>query len=379
MSAVTAHASVRPAQRWRSVRFPVIVLALAAVVVVGLAALGSSPATRPLDPTSAAPSGARALVSLLRERGVAVTSGTTVAPGGADTVVLTDPAAEPAAGLGTLAASRSTVLLLRPGLRELSAFGVPARVDDTIPSSVLSPQCPLPAAVVAGPVTVAGDVYRIRGGATGCYGDRGDRALVTATRPSGGRTIVLGSPATLTNDRLAEQGNAALALGLLDVARVRWVFPGVAAPVSGPRHGLIALLPSRVTWGVLQLFLAVVAVALWRGRRLGAPVPEPLPVIVRAAETVEGHARLLHAVRGRAAAAAALRGAAVRRLAAALHLGASPDPDALTALAAARTGRPAAELREVLYGADPPDDAALVRLAQRLPALESEVRQEGAS
>ena len=45
---------------------------------------------------------------------------------------------------------------------------------------------------------------------------------------------------------------------------------------------------------VAQAAVAFVVVAVWRGRRLGPILSEPLPVTVRAAETVEGHGRLYY-------------------------------------------------------------------------------------
>ena len=52
-----------------------------------------------------------------------------------------------------------------------------------------------------------------------------------------------------------------------------------------------------------------VLLALWQARRLGPVVAERLPVVVRAAETVEGRGRLYRARRARDRAAAALRAA----------------------------------------------------------------------
>ena len=53
--------------------------------------------------------------------------------------------------------------------------------------------------------------------------------------------------------------------------------------------------------------MAFLVVGVWRGRRLGPIMTEPLPVTVRAAETVEGHGRLYHRLNARDRAANALR------------------------------------------------------------------------
>ena len=47
------------------------------------------------------------------------------------------------------------------------------------------------------------------------------------------------------------------------------------------------LVPDWVAPVVWQLGVAVVLAAWWRARRLGPVVAEPLPVVVRAAETTE--------------------------------------------------------------------------------------------
>ena len=71
------------------------------------------------------------------------------------------------------------------------------------------------------------------------------------------------------------------------------------------------LLPPWVGIVVAQLVVAVLVAALWRGRRLGPVVAEPLPVAVRAAETTEGRARLYRRRRARGRAADHLRAASL--------------------------------------------------------------------
>ena len=115
----------------------------------------------------------------------------------------------------------------------------------------------------------------------------------------------------------------------------------------------------------VQLAIVVVLLALWRMRRLGPLVTEPLPVVVRACETVEGHGRLYRSRRARDRAAAALRGAALGRIVTRLGL---PRQEL-----ASRTGRDSGEIRAVLFGPVPADEAALVRLAADLDALEGQV------
>ncbi|MFD9129984.1 DUF4350 domain-containing protein, partial [Kitasatospora sp. NPDC059571] len=128
----------------------------------------------------------------------------------------------------------------------------------------------------------------------------------------------------------------------------------------------------------LTLPVAAAPAALWRARGLGRVVAEDLPVVVRAAETTEGRARLYRRANARGHAAEALRRAVRHRLAPVLGVPPAadgPDPATLCAAAAARTGRPSAEVQALLYGGPPTDDAALLRLTDHLDALERQVRQ----
>jgi hypothetical protein len=117
----------------------------------------------------------------------------------------------------------------------------------------------------------------------------------------------------------------------------------------------------------------VALLALWRMRRLGPLVTEPLPVVVRACETVEGHGRLYRSRRARDRAAAALREAALGRIVTRLGLPRDVPADAVGQELAYRTGRDPGEIRALLFGEVPGDDAALVRLADGLDALEGQV------
>ncbi len=124
---------------------------------------------------------------------------------------------------------------------------------------------------------------------------------------------------------------------------------------------------------LIQLGVALLLTALWRARRLGPLVAEPLPVVIRASETVEGHARLYQSRRARDRVAATLRAAAIGRLAPAAGLPASAAPGAVAAALAARSALDEARVASLLYGTVPASDAALVALASDLDALEGEV------
>jgi hypothetical protein len=383
MTVMAAEAPVDLAELLRRMRFPVVVVLIAAGLVTLLAVLGTEPNSSPLDPRNTAPDGAHALSVLLSNRGDSVTVATSVAQLSSSsdtTIVVSAPSLVSDRALHAITGTNATVLLVDPADNALAALGVPATADAiTAGAATTDPGCTLPAAVTAGSVRISGDLYAARGPVSRCYIQNGDAALLESTRPDRAPTFVIGSPSTLSNAHLASQGDAALALSIIDNDNVQWVPGGLnAGPVPASRRGLYHLLPARLLWASLQLFIAVFVLALWRARRLGRPVVEPLPVVVRAAETVEGRARLMHAAKARGAAARSLRTAAIRRLSHSLRLGADEDPASVIGLVAERTNRSAAEVQSVLYGGEPPDDAALVRLAQELPRLETAVHQDDA-
>jgi hypothetical protein len=122
-----------------------------------------------------------------------------------------------------------------------------------------------------------------------------------------------------------------------------------------------------------ELAVALLLAALWRARRFGPLVAEPLPVVVRASETVEGHGRLYLARRARGRAAEALRAATLARITTRLGLPRATPAGVTCQELAARTGRDPGEIQAILFGPAPRDDAALVSLAGALDTLEGQV------
>ena len=356
----------------RSARGPVLVVAgiVLVAVLVGLAATRTRAGE--LDPRAFDPRGSHALAALLRDRGTPVEVVSTVGQVRAGTtVVVPFPDRLTRAELGRLAGS--ALLLIGPDGVALAALGDPATASGDGPEQVRAPACALAAAVRAGRVQIGGRGYT--GAGTGCYAAGGRAGLLVLPQR---RHVLLGSGTLLTNSHLAEQGNASLALGLLADARgVQWLLPRVGrAGGDSDRRTLRQLLPGGVKDGLVELGAAVVLLALWRARRLGRVVPEPLPVVVRAAEAVEGRSRLYRAAGARDRAADALRSAALDRAVGRLSLGGGATRGGLVEAAAARTGRPGAELDTLLYGPAPGDDPALVRLADDLRTFTAQLDEE---
>ncbi|HVU72333.1 MAG TPA: DUF4350 domain-containing protein [Mycobacteriales bacterium] len=375
----------------RRARVPVAVgLSIVAAGIL-LALLGTAPGAS-LDPTSPSKGGAAAVAQLLSDRGVTVQR-VEVLPTTADgsTVVvpdvgrLTDTDLD---ALARLARTADVVVGVDPDATPLSLDDVQVKKRD--------PACTLPAAVTAGDAEMGGATFGddaardnsdgsgpdLSGFAVGaeCYPAGSDSAptLLVLRGPGGGTLTLLGSATFLRNDHLAHDGNAALALGLLDAhPTVTWVLPtpGHGLGGQGETEPLHRLLPRGVLWAFGELAVVVLMLALWRGRRLGPVLREPLPVVVRAAETVRGRARLYRAAHARDRAAQALRQATRARVARSLGLPATTTPPALTAAVADHSGRPTAAVAALLYGDDRiPDDAGLVRLTDDLDQLEREVR-----
>jgi hypothetical protein len=373
-------------RRWRGPAALVALILLAGLMVALLQL--RPPVTGALDPDDTGPAGAHALVALLTGRGQTVLRAGTVAAAvaqaqrGPATLVVTSPSRLTPGDLATLARLPSSVLLVAPGRAALAALAARVTLAGPAPVRRIAPGCGLPAARLAGGADLGGTLLRVTApGAWRCYAERGPAGGIAPSLVqygSDGRLItVLGSGSALSNRELAAAGNAALALNLLRTSpRVVWLVPPprpVAAGSGG--RSLASLIPAPVYEVVLQLGIVVLLTALWRMRRFGPLVAEPLPAIVRACETVQGHGRLYRSRRARDRAAAALRDAALGRITTRLGLPRGTPPEATSQELAGRTGRSAGEIQAILFGPVPGDDAALVRLAAGLDALEGQVTQ----
>lgn len=365
---------------WRNRGAIAVVLALLGALSL-LAVVAGTGKAGSLDPDAYDPSGAHALAVLLRDQGVPVTRTTdvpsTMAATTAQTTVFVPlPRLLSDEELAALANLPGSLVVAGGGTRVLVGLGLPAHPVASVDAQDLSAGCGLPAAQAAGKARLGGLAYepdKDQADAVGCYAvDQGATLLSLPSQD----TVLLGTADGLTNKRLGSEGNAALGLALLGSGKnVVWLVPAADRPVLGARPPASPndLLPAWVRLAALQVAIAVAVLALWRARRLGRVVVEPLPVVVRAAETVEGRGRLYQAARARDTAGEALRGGARSRLARRLGGGSTTDQAVLVTLAAERTGRPAADVHALLYGPPPADDAALVRLADDLDALTLEV------
>ncbi len=250
----------------------------------------------PLDPRSTLDTGTRALVLLLESTGREVSSGS-VPSGPGDEVLVAFTELMPVDQLGDLldlARSGATVVLIG---RSMPVSGVEVVDRGTVEPE---PDCPL------------GRLRRIRvlppgsysgvtisdGSGVGCLPVAGGEGRLVFRGPlGGGRLLLIGTSEPFMNRSLSQGDSAALAVYSLDLVEgpLRFVVPSIG---SGDR-GLGDLIGDPVWAGLFQALVAVVLFALWRARRLGAPVSETDPVEIDSGELVVAGARLSERARGR--------------------------------------------------------------------------------
>ncbi|WSB84824.1 DUF4350 domain-containing protein [Streptomyces cellulosae] len=385
-------ASPTARQVWTRSRGVALALVLLVVAAVAIAVVRSDARHGRLDPRSADPSGSRAVAELLADRGVDTLLVTTLDEAadaaGPDTTLLVavpdllTPRQQTRLRTATKNSGGRTVLVAS-GIASVErlAPGVMADPANSL-DSTLEPGCELPAAARAGSADTGGIRYSsAHPEADECYRSQRLPTLLRIPAPSGdGDTVLLGAPDILLNHRLDEHGNASLALQLLGSRpHLVWYLPTPADATAGSEDekSFFDLLPSGWLWGTLQLFVAAALAALWRARRLGPLVPEKLPVAIRASETVEGRARLYRKADARDRAALSLRSATRIRLAPLVGVPGTQahSPEALLPALSARLDGDGPSLRTLLFGPPPGDDAALIRLADQLDALERQVRR----
>ncbi|WP_287930242.1 DUF4350 domain-containing protein [Arthrobacter sp.] len=395
----------RAATWWRKNRLWIAVgAALAAVTVGGLAAslLGGQSAD-PLSITNPAPSGGQAAASVLREQGVQVTATDSLdatrralaagGPGGS-TVLVYDPLSllEPAQAARLAASAKdaaAAVVALAPGPLTVKNLGPDiasagtAAATDSSTGVAAGPGCANRDAAAAARIDVRGvdgigaagspSLLLYRGAAT-CFAPAGGTAGFMAVNRAGDVTV-LGSPGVISNERLASQGNAALTFRLLGSRpHLIWYTASLRdVPAASHAPTLAELTPRWIFPASAWLLLVALIGMLWRGRRHGPLVTEPLPVIVKASETVTGRARLYQDAKAQDTAVETLQRATLTRLAQRLRLGTGAAPSAVVDAAAAHTGRPREDLEALLITDIPLNDKQMLAMAAQMAALEEEV------
>lgn len=361
--------------------------AIGAVAAVGLAVVISTQLapkgdSLPLSVHNARPDGARAVSEILGRHGVevqdvesfeAATAALADRPGA--TLLLYDRSGFlDQSRLDELTASAGRVVVVTPRLGTLKALDTGISQAGVVPEStaLLAPGCDLSDPAAAGAVSGTGGF--LYDGGTVCFSPPGSTAGLLARTDDGGLTV-LGSTALLNNGGLADHGHASLALRTLGSSGdLVWYLPGLGdAAAADSTQTLDDLAPDWVAFlGPWLVFVAVLAV-IWRGRRLGPLVFEPLPVVVKALETAEGRARLYQDSHALDRARDSLRAGTLVRLAHALRAGSEATADDVVQAAARHLGRPVTDINGLILES-PSTAARLVQWSQELDKLENEVR-----
>ncbi|WP_143736946.1 DUF4350 domain-containing protein [Microbispora sp. GKU 823] len=290
MTAVTGPAKARSRGRQTAWAALLVVLVLV-TAVLPLLLTGGQSGGRTLDPDDTSLNGSAALARLLEAHGVEVTRvetpGAAVAAAGPHTLLLVTEASfldRAAAGRVSAAFGDRLIVGFVPYL-DVLAPGVRRQGEARTRSR--APECALREAVRAGNAYTGGVSLTGPSGATGCY-PAGDGHTMVRYTLDGHTVTVLGDASFMTNLRLAEDGNAALALNLAGARqKLIWLAePDDPAEAGGPgdpgegadgqARSLGDLIPRGVKWAVLQLAVAVapgrpVARAQARARRGRAP------------------------------------------------------------------------------------------------------------
>lgn len=380
----TAGATVRSG--WKRFGWVIALVAVSLTVLAFLAFTQAPSSTAPLSTDNAQPEGARAVAEILRQQGVDVTesptlSGARQALGTDGTLVIAGYSYLEQDQIDSILAWPGPVVWLSPDTFDLQSIHGSLIYGSSDGESPVSAQCNLPAAQNAQAVVAPGPRLNLQWRTepvSACFVNDDDAGvLVQVTRASAAPMSVIAAPSLLTNTWLAKSGNAALALHLLGTTdKVAW-YMGTPYDFStltgGDQGGVVLIAPAWVNAAALAAALVFLMAGLWRGRRVGPLMTEPLPVVVPASEATRGRARLYRRGRAFGHAAAALRAGSARRLSQRLGLGPHADRASLTSAVASSASADAATVDSLLFGPPPRDEAAMLDLVRRLDALESEV------
>jgi hypothetical protein len=351
------------------------------IVAIGLLFTGATTPGLPLEAGNPAPGGAKALVEVLRDQGVEVEvvdsldeARDAVDDPATTTLLFYDASNILDAGqLADVYGLAAGLVVIDPGFDQLDAL-TPDIAQGGSADDRLAADCSLPAATRAGTISGGGFGYRYTGddpSAIVCFPSGDDVSSLVQVPTATGTATVVGTVDAFSNDVIDENGNAALALGLLGgEQRLVWYLPTVDDLTSGTPPTLGELSPGWVIPVTALVLLTALAAAVWRGRRFGPLVIENLPVTVRANETMQGRARLYEKGGARLHALDSLRIGTVERLARLCGLPRVATVDDVIAAVAELTGGDEAVVRRVLLDAVPGSDRELVRMSDDLLTLE---------
>jgi hypothetical protein len=336
-----------------------------ALVVVAVAVTGDIN-REPLDPRSVGPDGARALVEVAERAGAEVEIGLELPGDDADVAVLL------ADTYGVAGRSELTEWVRRGGrlvVADLASPITPPPGFGLAGSGDGVGSCPEPALAGISRVTGFESAYAENETTdTRCFGG----GVVIATLGDG-VIVSIGGPGPLLNQNLAVADNAALAVALLAPqtgTTVAFLEPRLAVAAG---ENLEDLVGDPVWLLLIQLAVGFSVIALWKARRIGRPVAEPVPVEIAGSELAAARGRLLAGLRNPAAAAAELRADTRRTLARALGIAADTDLTVVATRTAERTGVALDDVEGLLAQRPVTTDADLLAVAAGLADLSAMV------
>ena len=368
----TLRAATKRSLFWILAGVFLVLIAVITLVINGVARSASTP----FSATDPSPKGSKAVVEELRQQGVDVTVTETLratkraVSAHPSTLFIADSNALLSSDqLTGLSAAAAHTVIAAPTFTQLNAVAPTVRAAGKVAKTSLSADCSVPAAQAAG--TITGTVTGLRldkdSDAIGCFESR---AGVFSVVQDGSVTLI-GASAALSNEKIDEQGNAALSLTLLGQdEHLVWYLPVASDAGLGGGPTLAQLTPPWVGPVLVLLIITALTAAVWRGRRFGPLVVENLPVVVRASETMEGRARLYQRGAARLHALDALRIGTVSRLATACGLSRTATVAEVIDAVAGVAGQPARDIRALLIETVPANDRDLVRLSDALLQLE---------
>lgn len=265
-------------------------------------------------------------------------------------------------------------------------------VYDAGPSGAIKASCSHPDARAAGTIDTRGPILvDVPDDYTTCFESRAGAVMAVQHRDGEGSVTFLADSSIVTNDAIDQAGNAALALRLIgthehavwyvgsyfDTSTLTWSRGGSG---GGPAERADVqpstdFLPPGTGNALYALALALGVVAWWRARRFGPLVHEPLPVVIRSAESTRGRARLYRAAGATGRAAASLRAAAALRMGKRLGVTRAGERATLVAAIVRASGWSREAVEAVLFGPPPQNESDMMRLISRIDTLENEVHR----
>ncbi|GAB3578264.1 DUF4350 domain-containing protein [Calidifontibacter terrae] len=332
----------------------------------------------PLDPANPGRDGAEAVATVLAEHGVRVRAvqkpaGLAAARPGADAAILVPRPQELSnAALRSLLRANvgaARVVLISPRTQQLDGV-----LPELTGSNVAAwSDCSLPWGHDLTFPESTRWYQNLPTDAKSCFGNGSQVPAFelppTADHPA---VLVLGSAEPLRNGSISDGDNAAIALRALgQTSELLWYSGGF-----DPATTQESVAPRWIRPALWLVGATVLLLMLWRGRRLGKLVSEPLPVVVRANETTRARGQLYRKARDTPAMARTLRAGTRGRLTTTLGLAPRTPPERLVDEVARATGRRPEEVARLLLdnGTDP-GARALPEFARELTALERQARR----